>query len=96
MIAGLQRTGTTLLHRLLACDSSLRSLRSYEAIAPLASERSLLSRVHGRDARWLEAKLSERALLYMAPDFFAIHPVEADAPEEDVLAARLQLLEHGA
>ncbi len=21
----------------------------------------------------------------MAPDFFAIHPVEADAPEEDVL-----------
>ena len=41
VIAGLQRTGTTLLHRLLACDSSLRSLRSYEAIAPLAPERSL-------------------------------------------------------
>lgn len=85
VIAGLQRTGTTLLHRLLSCDPSLRSLRSYEAIAPLASERSLLSRIHGRDARWLEAKLSERALLYMAPDFFAIHPVEADAPEEDIL-----------
>ena len=29
--------------------------------------------------------MSERALLYMAPDFFAIHPVEADAPEEDIL-----------
>jgi len=85
VIAGLQRTGTTMLHRLLASDPQLRSLRSYEAIAPLAPERSWLSRLHGRDARWLEAKLSEQALLYMAPDFFAIHPVEADAPEEDVL-----------
>jgi hypothetical protein len=85
VIAGLQRTGTTLLHRLLACDASLRSLRSYEAIAPMAADASLLSRALGRDARWFEAKLSERALMYMAPDFFAIHPVEADAPEEDVL-----------
>ncbi|MFT3927559.1 MAG: sulfotransferase [Myxococcales bacterium] len=85
VIAGLQRTGTTMLHRLLASDTGLRSLRSYEAIAPMAPERSFFSRFHGHDARWLEAKLSERALLYMAPDFFAIHPVEADAPEEDVL-----------
>ncbi len=85
VIAGLQRTGTTLLHRLLACDASLRSLRSYEAIAPMGADDGLLSRAIGRDPRWLEAKLSERALMYMAPDFFAIHPVEADAPEEDVL-----------
>ena len=85
VIAGLQRTGTTLLHRLLACDASLRSLRSYEAIAPMGADDTLLSRATGRDPRWFEAKLSERALMYMAPDFFAIHPVEADAPEEDVL-----------
>jgi hypothetical protein len=82
VIAGLQRTGTTLLHRLLASDPRLRSLRSYEALAPLStSELSLF----GRDPRWLKAKFSERALAYMAPDFFAIHPVEASAPEEDVL-----------
>jgi hypothetical protein len=31
------------------------------------------------------AQLSERMLSYIAPDFFAVHPVEAEAPEEDVL-----------
>src|SRR6185503_18919343 len=34
-------------------------------------------------------KLSERTLAWLAPEFFAIHPVEADAAEEDVL-----LLDH--
>jgi hypothetical protein len=31
------------------------------------------------------AKVAERALRYLAPEFFAIHPVEADGYEEDVL-----------
>jgi hypothetical protein len=31
------------------------------------------------------AETAERGLRYLAPDFFAIHPVEAHAPEEDVL-----------
>ena len=31
------------------------------------------------------AKMSEQALKYMSPGFFAIHPVEHLAPEEDVL-----------
>jgi hypothetical protein len=39
----------------------------------------------GADPRYLKAKASERTLAYMAPAFFAIHPAEADAPEEDVL-----------
>jgi hypothetical protein len=82
VIAGLQRTGTTLLHRLLASDPTLRALHSFEAIAPV-SPRSV-SRF-GLDPRLYQAKLSERALRYMAPEFFAIHQVEALAPEEDVL-----------
>lgn len=86
VIAGLQRTGTTMLHRLLASDPNLRALRSWEAIAPAAPARGLPFEVN---PRLLQAKASERALLYMAPEFFAIHPVEADAPEEDVL-----LLDH--
>jgi hypothetical protein len=81
VIAGLQRTGTTMLHRLLACDPGLRSLLSWEALGPVPVRGPLL----GVEPRFLQAKLSERALAYMAPAFFAIHPVEADAPEEDVL-----------
>jgi NAD(P)-dependent dehydrogenase (short-subunit alcohol dehydrogenase family) len=86
VIAGLQRTGTTLLHRLLAADPRARSLAAWEALhpAPLAGE--------GRDGsarRKRAAKLSENGLRWLSPQFFAVHPVEADAPEEDVL-----LLDH--
>lgn len=86
VIAGLQRTGTTMLHRLLAADPRARALRSWEALfpAPLAGEST-----HGSFHRRALAKLSEVGLLGLAPDFFAVHPVESEAPEEDVL-----LLDH--
>jgi hypothetical protein len=82
-IVGLPRTGTTLLHRLLTCEPSLRPLLAWEALqpAPLPGPRP----PGGRDPRVRLAEFSERALRYLAPDFFAIHPVEAHAPEEDVL-----------
>ncbi len=81
VIAGLQRTGTTMLHRLLASDPELRAVLSWEGLAPVPARRP----VFGVDPRYVQAKVSERALAYMAPAFFAIHPAEADAPEEDVL-----------
>jgi hypothetical protein len=81
VIAGLQRTGTTMLHRLLASDPGLRAVMSWEGLGPVPTRRSVL----GVDPRHLQARMSERALAYMAPEFFVIHPVEADAPEEDVL-----------
>jgi hypothetical protein len=74
VITGLQRTGTTLLHRVLASDQRLRWLASWEALHPAPGER-----------RIEDARRAERALAYLAPDFFAIHPVEHLAPEEDVL-----------
>lgn len=82
VITGLQRTGTTFLHRLLAADPRLRALRSWEALEPIAPLR-------GPDRRVARARTAERALRWMAPDFFAVHPVETDAPEEEVL-----LLDH--
>jgi hypothetical protein len=86
VIAGLQRTGTTTLHRLLASMPDARSLASWEAVnpAPFPGE------TPGRPtARKLLARRAEQGLRYLAPQFFAIHPVEHDAPEEDVL-----LLDH--
>ncbi len=82
VITGLQRTGTTLLQRLLASDPDHRWLASWEALHPAPSRRRTLL---GADARIAAAVTAERALGYLAPDFFAVHPVQAYGPEEDVL-----------
>ena len=81
VIVGIQRTGTTKLHRMLASDPNCRALASWEALNPApinGDEKSGKERIKF-------AKMSEHALKYMAPNFFAIHPVEHMAPEEDVL-----------
>ncbi|MBN2552250.1 MAG: sulfotransferase, partial [Spirochaetales bacterium] len=92
VITGMQRTGTTLLHRLLAADPDTRTVLSWEALnpAPYLNARGgcrgpgYLSRER-LDPRLRVARISQRALALMAPDFFAVHPVEVEAPEEDVL-----------
>jgi hypothetical protein len=89
MIMGLQRTGTTKLQRLLCADPDNRVLRSWEAInpAPLNGEA-----FHEYEKRLKKAKTAEKALKLMAPGFFAIHPVEAQAPEEDILLLDVSFL----
>ena len=80
VIVGLPRTGTTLLHRLLASDPRVRSLTSWEALTP-----ARLKNDPDDTARIRIAERSESALAFLAPDFFAVHPIDAHAPEEDVL-----------
>jgi hypothetical protein len=81
LIMGLQRTGTTKLQRLLSADIDNRSLLSWEALNPAPIKGDMKD---GKE-RIKIAKLSEKALKIMSPGFFAIHPVEHLAPEEDVL-----------
>ena len=83
-IAGLPRTGTTLLDRLLGCEPRLRPLLSWEGLSP-APLTGKQAKPGQPDPRVKLARTAERALRYMAPEFFAIHPVEADGYEEDVL-----------
>lgn len=90
-IVGLQRTGTTLLHRLLTCEPSLRPLLSWEALNP-APFPGGYSRPGGRDPRMRPAEIAERGARYLAPEFFAIHPIEAHEPEEDVLIMDLSFI----
>jgi hypothetical protein len=81
VILGLPRTGTTLLHRLLAADSGrVRSLASWESLMPVP-----FNGEQGPEKRITAAERSERALKYLAPDFFAVHPIDARGPEEDIL-----------
>jgi hypothetical protein len=88
LIAGLQRTGTTKLHRLLTADPDNRVLRSWEALNPAP----FLNNRLGRDKRVQIARTSEKALRLMTPGFFAIHPVEHMAPEEDILLLDVSFL----
>jgi hypothetical protein len=78
-VTGLPRTGTTLLHNLLALDPANRVLRFWEALHPLppdpergTSEASLVARAE----QWLER------LYVLAPGFRAIHGASARGPEE--------------
>ena len=84
LITGLQRTGTTFLQRLLSEDPNVRPLLSWESLNPVpVGDRKETAR------RIRMAKQSEKALAWMSPSFFAIHPIDHLAPEEDVL-----LLDH--
>ncbi len=88
MISGLQRTGTTKLQRLLNADPDNRVLASWEAINPAP----FLKQSGKEDKRLKKARTAQNALKFMAPGFFAIHPVEYLAPEEDILLLDMTFL----
>ena len=98
VIIGLQRTGTTKLQRLLAADPDHRVLPSWEVINPVPLELGitkdeLRTGSQAREAtskridekRISIANTSVKALKMMSPGFFAIHPIDAMQPEEDIL-----------
>jgi hypothetical protein len=87
VIAGLQRSGTTLLHRLLAVHPETRALASWECLNP-----GPLPRDPGDVRRRRRARRAERAMRFIAPNLFAIHPIEAESPEEDVLLLELSFM----
>jgi len=89
VIAGLQRSGTTMLHRLIAADPDMRAVGSWEVVHLLPRKREKSGRPTVRIA---QTKAAELALRYLNPQFFAIHAVEADGPEEDVLLQEYSLL----
>ena len=81
LIAGLQRTATTTLHRLIAADPRVRALQSWEALNPVPFPNE---ETRGPRGRIRQARMAARALGYLAPGFLAIHPIAWDAPEEDI------------
>jgi hypothetical protein len=73
VVTGLPRTGTTLLHNLLALDPDHRVLRVWEALRPGGGTRDALV---DQAERWLAGFYT------IVPEFRAIHPAEATGPEE--------------
>jgi hypothetical protein len=80
-ICGLPRTGSTLLHRLLAASPQLTSTASWECSYPLPFPGE------GPDAEERKRRARERmeAFLALSPEFAQIHTVTWDGAEEDVL-----------
>jgi hypothetical protein len=72
-IAGLPRTGTTLLHRLLAEHDAFRTLRLGEVLVPFAE-----------DDREQERRAAEvvRAIGWLSPAAMEAHPMAVDGPAE--------------
>ena len=76
-IVGLPRTGSTMLHQLLACDPSLRWLRGWEShgvVPPLDAK--------SRDRRIANVRAGVVLMDIMEPRLKAIHPVSVTGPEE--------------
>ena len=93
VIAGLQRTGTTTLHRLIASHPEMRAVAAWEGLNPLPLPREEPGDPH---ARIRAALIAEKAIAYLAPAFFAVHPAEHDAPEEDVLLLDVSFMSQSA
>ncbi len=74
-ITGLPRSGTTFLHRLLLEDPDNRAPRVWQTIYPYPPRR-------GRDTRPARVARQLRAFERLAPDFRALHPLDATSPQE--------------
>ena len=86
VIVGLTRTGTTLMHRLLACDSRFYAPLWYEVRNPAPY---LDWDVQRQDQRIVEARNEVAQMLRANPQLAAIHPMDPIAADEEIL-----LLEH--
>jgi hypothetical protein len=74
-ITGLPRSGTTFLHRLLLEDPDNQAPRVWQTIYPYPPP-------HGADTRPMRVARQLRAFERLAPEFRALHPLEATSPQE--------------
>jgi hypothetical protein len=82
VILGLPRSGSTIFHRLLASAPGMTAIRWYEAqnFAPFPGE------VPGNPvARRAYAQAMIDGWLQVAPELASIHPLDPDAPDEEIL-----------
>ncbi len=74
-ITGLPRSGTTFLHRLMLTDPANRAPTVWETIYPSPTAGT-------RDARIARVARQLKAFEWLAPEFRALHPLEATSPQE--------------
>ena len=82
VVCGLPRTGTTMLHRVIAEDPEFDSAKWYEVRYPAPFDGW---EPGAADARIEAAKEEVRMTLEMAPELMAIHPFDATSPDEEIM-----------
>jgi len=93
LVTGLQRTGTTLLHRLLNAHPGIRGISGEEALDPASAADPKARRGSAGKRR---AIIAEKGMAYLSPDFRAIHPISHEQAEEDILLLDLTLMTQSA
>ena len=86
VIVGLPRTGTTLLQRVLSCDPNLYSMHWWESRYPVPFSGEDLKNPTERIER---ARGEVKVMVDAMPKLMAIHPMDADQADEEVM-----LMEH--
>lgn len=86
VIVGLPRTGTTLLQRILGCDSRLHPMLYWETRYPVPMSDPLPP---GPDPRIALARAEVDAMIAANPNLLSIHPWDAEAADEEGM-----LIEH--
>ncbi len=83
VVAGLARTGTTRLHRLLACDPDVYAVLWWEARwpSPLPGNDDWQE----KDARIPAARQEVQWILDHQPVLASIHPWDAEGPDEEIM-----------
>ncbi len=74
-ITGLPRSGTTFLHRLMMTDADNRAPLVWETISPWPKPK-------GPDRRAAQVASQLKTFEWLAPEFRALHPLEATSPQE--------------
>jgi Sulfotransferase family len=75
-ITGLPRSGTTFLHRLMMTDPANRAPMVWETIFPWPGGKP------GSDRRAARVAWQLRSFEWLAPEFRALHPLDATSPQE--------------
>ena len=86
VVVGLPRTGTTLLQRVLSCDPRFYPMLWWESRHPVPRADATPGRP---DPRIELARQEVQALVEAMPQLLAIHPLDAEQPDEEVM-----LMEH--
>jgi len=82
VIVGLPRSGTTVLQRMLAADDRFYSAAYWEVRFPVPREAELLP--GATDPRRIAVKAEVQYMLETVPELAAIHPLDADAADEEI------------
>jgi len=85
-IIGLPRTGTTMLHRVLASDSRFYTPLWWEVRFPVPIPGVAAD---GEDPRIALARAEVKMMLDAMPELLTMHPIDAELPDEEVV-----LMEH--